>query len=191
VAAVTGPLARVEILRPEPPLGFVHPLVADAVLLTLAPGERELQHARAARMLHAAGAPAEQVAGHLVRAPRGGEPWVVGVLRDAARTAVRRGAAESATTFLRRALDEPAAAGEDRGAMLLETGLVEAMASGPEAVDHLREALAILTDPAQRALAAATLGRSCCSRTMRPVPRRSSTRSRPASATSTPISGTS
>ena len=34
---------RAEILRPDPPLGFVHPLVRDAVYLELSPGERELQ----------------------------------------------------------------------------------------------------------------------------------------------------
>jgi predicted ATPase len=81
VAEATGPLARAEILRPEPPLAFVHPLVADAVVTTLAPGERELQHARAARLLFEAGAATEQTAGHLVRAPVQGEAWVVETLR--------------------------------------------------------------------------------------------------------------
>ena len=44
VAEATGSLARADILRPEPPLAFVHPLVADAVVAALPPGERELQH---------------------------------------------------------------------------------------------------------------------------------------------------
>ena len=35
-------LARAEILRREPPLGFVHPLVRDAVYLDLPPGEQSL-----------------------------------------------------------------------------------------------------------------------------------------------------
>ena len=44
----TRELVRAEILRPEPPLGFVHPLVQAAVYHDLAPGERELSHERAA-----------------------------------------------------------------------------------------------------------------------------------------------
>jgi hypothetical protein len=129
VAEATGPLARADILRPEPPLGFVHPLVADAVAMTLAPGERELQHARAARLLFEAGAPAEQVAGQLVRAPAQAEPWAVEVLREAARRAMQRGAPESASIFLRRALEEPPAA-EGRGELLLELGLAEVLSNG-------------------------------------------------------------
>ena len=159
VAAASGPLARAEILRAEPPLAFVHPLVADAVLLALPPGERELQHARAARMLHAAGAPPEQVAGHLLRTPREAQPWVVEVLRAAARATLRRGAAESGVAFLRRALDEPPPA-DQRAALLLETGVAEVMGSGADAVEHLRGALATLVDPPLRALAAGALGRA-------------------------------
>jgi predicted ATPase len=57
VARATAELARAEILRPEGPLGFVHPLVRDAVYHELPAGERELHHARAARLLADAGAP--------------------------------------------------------------------------------------------------------------------------------------
>ena len=53
----TRGLARAEILRPEPPLGFVHPLIREAVLRDLGPGERELGHARAARIWPTAGLP--------------------------------------------------------------------------------------------------------------------------------------
>ena len=159
VAAATGPLARAEILRAEPPLAFVHPLVADAVLQELPPGERELQHARAARLLHESGAPVEQVAGHLLRAPAASERWVVDVLQDAAQSALRQGAAEIGAKLLRRALEEPPP-GEDRALLLLMLGLAEALSNGPEATDHLRGALAALVLPEQRALAAAVLGRT-------------------------------
>ena len=50
-ARATGELATAEILRHGSPLGFVHPLVRDAVYRELPPGERELQHAQVARML--------------------------------------------------------------------------------------------------------------------------------------------
>ena len=74
VAAATGPLARAQVLRPEPPLAFVHPLVADAVLQTLPPGERELQHAQGRRRPARRRRRPEVVAGHLLRAPRSGRP---------------------------------------------------------------------------------------------------------------------
>ena len=53
VAGTMAALARAEILRPEPPPGFVHPLVRDAVYQGLPLGERELLHARAAGVLRA------------------------------------------------------------------------------------------------------------------------------------------
>ena len=58
-------------------------------------------------MLIDAGAPADQVATHLLVMPRRGERWVVEMLREAARSALRRGAADSAVAYLRRALEEP------------------------------------------------------------------------------------
>ena len=49
VADAARALAGAEILRAEPPLGFVHPLVRDAVYHELAAAERELLHERAAK----------------------------------------------------------------------------------------------------------------------------------------------
>ena len=93
VADATGTLARAEILRREAPIAFVHALVRDAVYLELPLGERELQHERAARVLLDAGAPPEQVAAHLLTAPRRGQVWVAEQLREAGRAAVTRGRA--------------------------------------------------------------------------------------------------
>ena len=47
---------RAEILRADEPLGFVHPLVRDAVYFELPAARRGLEHARAARLLDALGA---------------------------------------------------------------------------------------------------------------------------------------
>ena len=47
-AGAIATLARAEVLRPDRPLGFVHPLVGDAVYQALSGGERELSHERAA-----------------------------------------------------------------------------------------------------------------------------------------------
>ena len=107
VAAATRELVRAEILRPEPPLGFVHALVQAAVYHDLAPGERELFHERAATLLVRLGAPTEQVAAHLLVMPARGEDWVVDTLRAAAAAAVARGDPDAAVSLLRRALEEP------------------------------------------------------------------------------------
>src|SRR5262249_42550788 len=106
VAAAGRELVRAEILLPDPPPGFVHPLVQAAVYRDLAPGERELMHEHAARLLFERDAPAEQVAAHLLKIPRSGEDWVVEVLGSAANAAFAKGAPDAAIASLRRALVE-------------------------------------------------------------------------------------
>ena len=150
-------LARVDVLRPQPPLGFVHPLIRAAVYETLTPLERDSGHARAARLLADAGAEPERVAAHLLRAPAAADAPVVGALRGAARRATSRGASESAVAYLRRALAEPPPAAE-RAELLLELGSAEALVDGDAAVEHLREAHALMDDPIRRAETAYLLG---------------------------------
>jgi DNA-binding CsgD family transcriptional regulator len=157
-AAAMEALARAEILRAEPPLGFAHPLVRDAVYHELPPGSRELHHSAAARALAAAGAPAEQVATQLLAAPRRGDPWAAEVLAAAAASARHRGAADSAVAHLTRALEEPPPA-DRRGPLRLELGLAAAAVDGPLAARHLAAALGELTDPRERAVAAGALAR--------------------------------
>jgi DNA-binding CsgD family transcriptional regulator/tetratricopeptide (TPR) repeat protein len=154
----TGALARVDVLRPPPPLGFVHPLIRSAVYETLTPLERDAGHARAARLLSDAGAEPERVAAHLLRSPAGADPQVVATLRDAGRRAGSRGAAESAVAYLRRALAEPPPATE-RAELLLELGLAEAQVDGDAAIEHLQEAHSLIEPPLPRAEAALLLGR--------------------------------
>ena len=158
-ADATAALARVEILRPDPPLAFVHPLVRDAVYHDLPPGERELQHARAARMLADAGASPEQIASHLLTVPRRGDGWVSQQLVEAAHAALWKGAPESAVSYFRRAIEEPPP--EDAHAVLLfELGMAEISTFGPDAVTHLRAAYDLLGDVVARALAAYALART-------------------------------
>ena len=149
-AQATAALAQAELLRPDPPLGFVHPLVREAVYHDVPPGERELQHERAARMLQKAGAAPERVAAHLLAIPARGEQWVVETLLSAAATAVQKGAPESAVSYLTRALAEPPPAAQ-RTRVLLELGTAEALVSAPDAVVHLREAYDALDDAVARA----------------------------------------
>ena len=159
VAAAGAALARSEILRPEPPLAFVHPLVREAIYQDLSAGERELHHERAARALNAAGASPEQVATHLLHVPRRGQEWVVETLRAAAQSAVGVGAPESAVAYLQRALEEPPP-GQLGPRVLFELGSAEASTSGPDAIEHLRAARAGLADEESRALAASVLIRN-------------------------------
>lgn len=155
-ADAIAPLVRAEVIADRYPLGFVHPLVADAVYQDLPPAERRLRHERAAVVLAEAGAPAERIAAHLLLMPRRGAPWVVDTLRSAATTAAGRGAADTARTYLTRALEEPPAPAA-RSAVLLELGLTESATDGPAAVRHLRESYETDEDPARRAITARIL----------------------------------
>ncbi|MEA2442559.1 MAG: hypothetical protein QOH76_3983 [Thermoleophilaceae bacterium] len=159
VASASAALARAEILRPERPLGFVHPLVRDAVYHDLPLGERELQHSRAARMLAEMGAPPEQVAAHLLAVPRRGDAWVSELLQEAARGAMRKAAPESAVAYLRRALEEPPPP-EQLPRVQFDLGLGEMLTRGPAAVEHLEAAYEAIEDPVERAPVASILGRA-------------------------------
>jgi DNA-binding CsgD family transcriptional regulator len=151
-------LMRAEIFQRGLPLGFAHPVVGAAVYEDMPVGERALAHERAATLLAGSGASVEQVAAQLLACPARGEAWVVKTLRGAARAALQTGAAESAVTYLTRALDEPPV--EQHAEVLLELGRAEALTGGPGAVEHLRAAYAELEDPRARGAAAQLLARA-------------------------------
>jgi DNA-binding SARP family transcriptional activator/DNA-binding CsgD family transcriptional regulator len=159
VAEASDALARAEILLPERPLGFVHPLVRDAIYHDLPFAQRELLHARAARMLADMGAPSEQVASHLLVVSRRGESWVVDQLERAAGDAMRKGAPESAAAYLRRAIEEPPPP-ERRPQVQFARGVAEMFSRGPDSVEHLQSAYDTLTDPVMRGQVAEILGRA-------------------------------
>ena len=71
--------------------------------------ESERRHLRAAEVLRDLGRPVEQIAAHSLVLQPAGRAWVVNCLREAALIAVRRGAADDALSYLRRAVEEPAA----------------------------------------------------------------------------------
>lgn len=149
---------QAEILRPEAPIGFVHPLVREAVYRDVPPGERELLHERAARMLSEANAPTERVAAQLLHVPSIGDRWIVETLRAAAAEAQRRGALSSAVSYLARALEEPPAP-EDRADVLRDLGLAEALTNNPDCVEHLSQAYEQTSDPVLRGSLAFALAR--------------------------------
>jgi DNA-binding CsgD family transcriptional regulator len=158
VADATRALVRAEILRSEPPLGFVHQLVRDAVYHELSPAERELRHERAAEVLTSLGTAPELVAAHLLGVPSRADPKVAAALRAAGWAARLRGDSESAMAYLRRALAEPVPA-EQRPQLLLELGLAEAGVDAPAAAAHVSEAYDGLAHSEQRAAAARVLAR--------------------------------
>ena len=108
VASAAAALVRVDLLRPEPPFSFVHPLVRNAVYESIPVQEREAEHARAAELLVDLGAPIEQVAAQLLLAPPESVPRAVELLRDAAQRAASEAGLESAVRYLTRALERAA-----------------------------------------------------------------------------------
>ena len=106
-------------------LGFLHPVVREAVLADLGPMSRAALHARAATELSAVRAPADRIAAHLMHAPRGTLPDAVDVLRRAAGALLAAGDGATAATYLERAVGErPDDAGlrAEWGRALLRTG---------------------------------------------------------------------
>ena len=160
VAPITAALAEVEILRAGAPLGFVHALIRDAVYEQIPAAERQLQHARAARLALDGGAAAEVVAAQLLAAPTSGEPWVADALADAAAQANLRGASDVTIELLSRLLAEPIDE-QRRARVLLELGIAEAKATNrDDAVAHLSEAYERLEPPELRGAAAYALART-------------------------------
>ena len=138
--AAADELIEAGILRRELPLGFAHPVLRAAVEADMPPARRARAHRRAAELLAADPAHADEVTVHLLRTEPAGSPWVVEVLRAAANRALARGAPNAAVVLLGRALAEPPA--QWRGAVLAALGRAERHAGRTEdALRHLREAI--------------------------------------------------
>ena len=143
-------LADAHILQSGTPPRFVHPIVLASVYDELPAGERSLLHAAAAQLLVAEGEPDEEVAAHLLATAPGAEPGTVSVLRTAARSAIARGAPESAIAYLHRCVAEPPPV-DDRGTVFHELARAETIVRDHNAADDLGRALRLTADPLQRA----------------------------------------
>jgi DNA-binding CsgD family transcriptional regulator len=95
------------ILDANPSLRFVHPLVRNAIYMSMPVGERELAHARAATLLRDRDASPERIATQLLASEARGERATVETLVEAAERALVTGAPRSAVAYLVRALHEP------------------------------------------------------------------------------------
>jgi DNA-binding CsgD family transcriptional regulator len=152
-------LLSAEVLAGVQPLAFVHSLVGEAVYEEIPAAHRADAHLRAARLLADEPVAAEIVAGQLMHARTDGAPWVVETLRAAAAAAGARGDQRAAVSYLRRALQEPPAPG-DQGRVLLALGSAEAVLGRPEALTDLDQALEHTTDPRERAEILIVTGRA-------------------------------
>lgn len=159
IAPAAAVLARVDLLRQRPPFAFIHPVVRNAVYESIRAEERESEHARAAEIVKTAKAPPAHIAAHILLAPPGSVDGAVAILRDAAREAVSEGGLEGASSYLRRALDEPIG-DEERAALFVELGAIELNLGSTSTVEYFREAIMLTDDPKRRAQAQLHLGRA-------------------------------
>lgn len=112
------------ILQHGDPVEFLHPLLRAAVEAELPDVVKGELHARAARLLWLSGEPPESVALHLVNSPGSGDAEIAAFLTEEGEAALEAGSIALATQLLRRALDEPAPAGE-RPRILVALGRAE------------------------------------------------------------------
>jgi DNA-binding CsgD family transcriptional regulator len=143
-------LAGAEVLGAGDPPRFVHPVVRDALAASLGSGGRDRAHRRAARLLHADGAPPGRVAAHLAGVRPAGDDWVLARLREAARAAMGDGAPQAAAVLLDRALAEPPPL-PLRAAVLREAARAEVSAGRDRGCVLMEEALRLVTDGRERA----------------------------------------
>ncbi|MBE9499848.1 AAA family ATPase [Streptomyces sp. GKU 257-1] len=138
---------------------LAHPAVRSAVLQGTPRRTRADLHGRAARLLHDNGArPAGGVTGHLLESPAvAREPWARAVLlREEARTAMFRGAAEHAVDLLRTCVP-PGREGTCDPVLVLELGIAESRVDAESGIGHLTSVLERLPDPDLRLTALSTL----------------------------------
>ncbi len=157
-ASAASTLGRAGLLRVDAPLSFAHPLERAAIYDTIAPLQREIAHANAARLLWRDKAATEQIAAHLLLCSRH-EPFALAILRDAAQQSLAHGSADAAVAYLRSVIAGPLQPGV-RAEVLIELGLAEKLVDLPAAVAHLREALELIDGDERRARVGAHLARA-------------------------------
>ncbi len=159
-AAAYADLVVAGILRGGEPLDFAQPPLWSAVYTGLAPARRGALHAGAAALLADHDPHPERLATHLLHSPPAGDGAVVERLRAAARWALTVGVPETATVYLQRALAEPPPDDRSCAGVLLDLGRLGTMAGDPAAIDQLRRAVELVTDPAAQAEALGEFGRA-------------------------------
>ena len=143
-------LVRLEVLADDDPPRFIHPVVRDALEVSLGSDARDAAHRSAAHLLHADRAPAGQIAAHLMLVRPAADEWVLARLDEATQQAIDDGAPKMAADLLTRALAEPPPSAQ-RIDLLRRTARAEVIAGRDSALIHLEAALRLSTDPRERA----------------------------------------
>jgi DNA-binding SARP family transcriptional activator len=146
VSAAVDRLCQRNLLIGDPVLRFATPELAHDIAAGMSKAEAEQLHARAAEYLHEHGARLSAIGHHLELAAPIKEPWVIDVLRQAARERRRAGDQVTAANMLRRALAESPPV-EIARRLLVELASAEARLDPDDAIERYEEALA-LTDEA-------------------------------------------
>lgn len=149
-------LIAADVLAPSG-MEFVHPIVRQVVYADIGDARRRTQHMAAAEILHREGAPAAEVASHLIKADPMPASWAVDCLRKAAAGAYASGASTRAANLVEHALvGEPHPTIRSR--LLLDLGRYEVAAGRASAVTRLQEALALVPQEPDHADVAWQLG---------------------------------
>ena len=149
VATAWTELVDAEILRRDQ-LSFVHALVRDAIYFDVPEPGRVALHARAARVLDAAGATPERIASQLAFTPPSGDAWAFDIALRAGEAALSRGAPDAAAAHLRRALLEPPPTREQRADVMTSLAAAAYDVNAIEAIRVLDEVIPLLDDPRNR-----------------------------------------
>jgi DNA-binding CsgD family transcriptional regulator/energy-coupling factor transporter ATP-binding protein EcfA2 len=137
-------------------LGFTSPLTRSAVRQTIPPSARSRLHARAARELADAGAPASVVARHILEAPQDAVPGAAAILTAAVSDAQHRGELATVARYLRRRVDE---FGRPDAVTLAMLGSAELRLGRMEpAAAHLARSVEVIEEPGDRLGTIAELG---------------------------------
>ncbi|WP_310962519.1 helix-turn-helix transcriptional regulator [Nocardioides terrisoli] len=154
-------LAVGEILAPPSAVGdrldFVASVVREAVLVDMPPFGRAELHHRSAEVLHGEGAPAGDIATHLLSSVCRDDAWAAESLLSAGRQCNDAGEPTRAIDLLRRALAEPPPSALT-AQVLLELGRAEALTGSVDAVQRLSRLIVGDFDPDIRRTAARLLG---------------------------------
>ncbi|GGU31435.1 ATP-binding protein [Lentzea flava] len=145
------------------------PAVRDAIEESMPVGEREEWQARAVKLLHDNGRPAELVAARLLTVTTTPGGWAIGTLREAAATALRRGAPEVAARYLRRALRDVPGDSEDRARLLVDLAVAERFFDPAASVRHITHAVPLFRDVRERAAALVRIAPTALGQAPRPV----------------------
>ncbi|MET9632505.1 AAA family ATPase [Lentzea sp. NPDC006480] len=145
------------------------PAVRDAVEESMPVSEREDWQARAVRLLHDNGRPAEQVAARLLALTTTQGRWAIETLREAADTTMRRGAPEVAARYLRRALRDVPGDSEQRARLLVDLATAERFFDPAASIRHISYAVPLFRDVKDRARALVRIAPTALGQAPRPV----------------------